>query len=96
MDALMRDFEARSIYTAYIMRPLRWIKQKQESFHNSSPLDRYHSYFEQVVAAGSKPTHDGYNGLMSAETYPIDMVIVSLHLKQEYRNFSADQSRYYL
>lgn len=86
-DFMMSQFEAQGFYSAYFARPLRWLnKRKTVPFHEHPPMNRYHATFEQVVKSGAVTEFLKFRSLLP-EPMPVNMVIVSLHLRQELRRF---------
>jgi hypothetical protein len=87
-DFVMTQQANKGLFTAYLLRPLRWMNPAyHEVFSEYAPMDRYDSYFERVIPANTQPSHNRHRAMMSVKTYPIDMVIVSLHLKQHLRGY---------
>jgi hypothetical protein len=59
-----------------------WDKYTDEFFN------RYERYVEYIVPAGTRPPWDSYWGIMGRITYPYDIAIHSVRLKQEFRNYT--------
>ncbi len=51
----------------------------------SNGLKRYNFYSEHVIPANTKPTLDNYWNIMGKRTYPNDLLIRRVELKEEFR-----------
>jgi len=59
-----------------------WDKYTDEFF------DRYERYVEYIVPAGKRPKWDSFWGIMGRTTYPYDVAVHSVRLKQKHRNYT--------
>jgi hypothetical protein len=90
LDQVMQFFEAKQIYTFYLLRRLDFFASRRlKYFEDQVPLNRYNCYFEAVIPAGQKSEYKTWNDLMGNKIYPVDMGIASMHLKQEHRAYAG-------
>lgn len=94
-DEVLKYYESIEYYTSYLARPLTWAhNRKTPYFESHAPLNRYNTYMEEIIPANEVSKSEIYNTIL-ADRYPVDMVLISMHLKQEFRNFKENQ-KYFL
>lgn len=90
-EAAFTLFEQQSIYKFILIRPPELFNSTRFSnIEDSYPLDRYNSYFDELIPAHHNSKWPIYNFLLRNRTYDIDLVVVHMCLKQQYRKYGAE------
>lgn len=91
LDIALAYYEKQEVYTFFLLRRLDWFSFRRNTFwEDHSPLDRYNSYYDEIIEAGQESKHALYQLLAGKITYPVKTAIVQMCLKQEYRTFGPN------
>ncbi len=93
LDKVMTHYERQGIFNFYLLRRLDFFDSRRlRFFEDNPPLDRYNCYFEEVIPAGTLSRFKTYKDLAGGKTYPVDMGVVCMSLKQEHRRYGKDMT----
>jgi hypothetical protein len=53
------------------------------------PLNRYNSYFEEIIPPNTLSKWELHNKLMGNRTFPVELVVICMVLKQQYRRYDG-------
>lgn len=88
LDKAMSYYETHGIFNFYLLRRLDFFDSRRlKFFEDNPPLDRYNCYFEDVIPAGTESRFKTYRELAGYKTYPVDMGVVCMSLKQQHRRY---------
>ncbi len=91
LDKVMTYYEKQGIFNFYLLRRLDFFDSRRlRFFEDNPPLDRYNCYFEEVIPAGTESRFRTYKDLAGNKIYPVDMGVVCMSLKQQYRRYGKD------
>lgn len=96
LDVALRYYEERQIYSFYLLRRLDWFSFRKNIFwEDNPPLDRYNSYYDEILEPGQESKNAAFRLLAGNITYPVKTAIVHMCLKQEYRTYGENNEIYY-
>lgn len=91
LDHALRYYESLGIYNFFLLRRLDWFSFRRNVFwEDNPPLDRYNSYYNEIIEPNTESVHAMYRSLAGNITYPMKTAVVQMSLKQEYRRFNGD------
>jgi len=61
--------------------------KRYKLIENLSPLNRYNCYYDEIIPPNQYSISPLYKELLWNRTYPIELGVVSMSLKQEYRRY---------
>jgi hypothetical protein len=86
-------YETIGYYNFLIIRPTKLFSlRKYKSIEDMSPLNRYNSYYNEIIPPNKFSTFSMYRELLWNRTYPIELGVVSMSLKQEYRRYGENKN----
>jgi hypothetical protein len=81
-------YENIGYYNFIIIRPTKLFSlRKYKSIEDISPLNRYNSYYDEIIPPNKFSEFSMYRELLWNRIYPIELGVVSMSLKQEYRKY---------
>ena len=96
LDVALRYYEEKEIYSFYLLRRLDWFSFRKNIFwEDNPPLDRYNSYYDEILEPGQESKNAAFRLLAGNITYPVKTAIVHMCLKQEYRTFGPSKDEIY-
>lgn len=91
LDVALRYYEGKEIYSFYLLRRLDWFSFRKNVFwEDNPPLDRYNSYYDEILEPGQESKNAAFRLLAGNITYPVKTAIVHMCLKQEHRKFGNE------
>jgi len=89
-ESVFNYYTEREVYRYYLIRPLELFNSKRYStIEDEYPLNKFNSYFEEIIQTGQISKHKLYNTLLENRVYDIDLAVVCMCLKQQYRKYSG-------
>jgi hypothetical protein len=93
-DAAFDFFEEKEIYTYLLIRPFELFNPKRFStIEDQHPLNKFNSYYDEIIPAGQKSKWPTYNSLLHDRTYDVDLAVVFMSMKQQYRKYKHTDDR---
>lgn len=88
LDIALRHYEQLEIYSFFLLRRLDFFSNRRNVFwEDNPPLDRYNSYYDEIIEPDAESKHTIFRALAGKITYPMKTAVVQMCLKQEYRTF---------
>ncbi len=95
LDVVLTYYENIEVYTFFLLRRLDFFMSRRNVFwEDNPPLDRYNSYYDEIIESGVESKHAIYRMLAGKITYPMKTAVVQMCLKQEYRKFGPAAEMY--
>jgi hypothetical protein len=81
-------FETQQIWRYVLIRPKELFNSKRyPNIEDEFPLNRYNSYCDEIVYAKQRSRHKDYNRILHDRVYDIDLLVINMSLKQQYRKY---------
>jgi hypothetical protein len=95
LDIALKYYESKEIYSFFLLRRLDWFSfRRNTAWEDKPPLDRYNSYYDEIIEPGQESKHPVFRLLAGKIVYPMKTAVVQMCLKQEYRTFGPDKEIY--
>lgn len=95
LDVVLSYYESIEVYTFFLLRRLDFFMSRRNVFwEDNPPLQRYNSYYDEIIEPGQESKHAMYRTLAGKITYPVKTAVVQMCLKQEYRTFGPMAEMY--
>lgn len=95
LDIALKYYESKEIYSFFLLRRLDWFSfRRNTAWEDKPPLDRYNSYYDEIIESGQESKHPIFRLLAGKIVYPMKTAVVQMCLKQEYRTFGQDKEIY--
>ncbi len=92
LDIALKYYEQLEVYSFFLLRRLDWFSNRRNAFwEDNPPLDRYNSYYDEIIEPGQESKHPIFRLLAGKITYPMKTAVVQMCLKQEYRTFGPNK-----
>jgi hypothetical protein len=84
-------YENKGVYRFLLIRPFELFNHRRFStIEDLPPLNRYNSYFDEIIKSGKKSRYHLYNYLLNDRTYDVDLVVCHMNLKQQFRLYDGE------
>lgn len=95
LNIALTYYENIEVYTFFLLRRLDFFMSRRNVFwEDNPPLDRYNSYYDEIIEPGQESKHHIFRALAGKIAYPVKTAIVQMCLKQEYRTFGPTKEIY--
>jgi len=95
LDIALRYYEQLEVYSFFLLRRLDFFMSRRNVFwEDNPPLDRYNSYYDEIIEPGQESKHHIFRILAGKITYPVKTAVVQMCLKQEFRTFGPNAEIY--
>lgn len=90
LDLIFNFFAKQGIFKFLIIRPFELFNSRRYKFvEDKSPLNKFNCYFVDIIKANTLSKWPLYRNLLHNKTYDIDLVVVSMELKQQLRTYAG-------
>jgi hypothetical protein len=84
-------FEKQQIWRYVLIRPKELFNSKRyPNIEDEFPLNRYNSYCDEIIYAQHRSKYKLYNRMLYDSVYDIDLLVITMSLKQQYRKYDND------
>jgi hypothetical protein len=92
LDVVLSSYEEKGYYTFRLLRRLDlFTSSRLPYWEDNPPLNRYNSYYEEVIEPGQESEYELYRDIAGNITYPVPVSIVTMCLKQEFRKYDGKE-----
>jgi len=92
LDVVLSFYEEKGYYTFRLLRRLDlFTSSRLPYWEDNPPLNRYNSYYEEVIEPGQESEYELYRNIAGNITYPVPVSIVTMCLKQEFRKYDGKE-----
>lgn len=83
---IFKFFEGQQCWRYLLIRPKELFNSKRyPNIEDEYPLNRYNSYCDEIIYANSRSKYNQYNRILHDRVYDIDLLVITMSLKQQYR-----------